>query len=72
MDGLFIGATKAREMRNSMLLAVVVCAPVAWLLQGLGNHGLWIAFLLFMALRAGFLGYSARDLPSWFSEVQNR
>lgn len=70
MDGLFIGATRAREMRNSMLLAVVVCAPVAWLLQGLGNHGLWIAFLLFMALRAGFLGYSARHLPSWFSGPQ--
>ncbi|HZJ95054.1 MAG TPA: MATE family efflux transporter [Thiopseudomonas sp.] len=72
MDGLFIGATKAREMRNAMLLAVAVCAPIAWLLQGLGNHGLWIAFLLFMALRAGFLGYSARNLPSWFGEGQGR
>jgi MATE family multidrug resistance protein len=68
MDGLFIGATRAREMRNSMLLAVIVCAPIAWLLQGLGNHGLWIAFLLFMALRAGFLGFTARHLPSWFQE----
>ncbi len=68
MDGLFIGATRAREMRNSMLLAVLVCAPVAWLLQGLGNHGLWISFLLFMALRAGFLGITARHLPSWFQE----
>lgn len=66
MDGLFIGATRAREMRNSMLLAVLVCAPIAWLLHDLGNHGLWIAFLLFMALRAGFLGFTARHLPSWF------
>lgn len=72
MDGLFIGATRAREMRNSMLLAVLICAPIAWLLQSLGNHGLWIAFLLFMALRAGFLGYSARHLPSWFTSVQKR
>ncbi len=68
MDGLFIGATRAREMRNSMLLAVLVCAPIAWLLQGLGNHGLWISFLLFMALRAGFLGFTARHLSSWFQE----
>lgn len=68
MDGLFIGATRAREMRNSMLLAVLVCAPIAWLLQGLGNHGLWISFLLFMALRAGFLGFTARHLSSWFRE----
>lgn len=66
LDGLFIGATRAREMRNSMLLAVLVCAPVAWGLHDFGNHGLWIAFLLFMALRAGFLGFSARHLPSWF------
>lgn len=66
MDGLFIGATRAREMRNSMLLAVLVCAPVAWLLQGLGNHGLWIAFLFFMALRAVFLGFTARHLSTWF------
>lgn len=68
MDGLFIGATRAREMRNSMLLAVLVCAPIAWLLHDLGNHGLWIAFLLFMALRAGFLGFTARHLPSWFQK----
>ena len=66
MDGLFIGATRAKEMRNSMLLAVLVCAPIAWLLHDLGNHGLWIAFLLFMALRAGFLGFTARHLSSWF------
>lgn len=66
LDGLFIGATRAREMRNSMLLAVAVCAPVAWLLHDLGNHGLWIAFLLFMALRAAFLGISARHVPTWF------
>lgn len=68
MDGLFIGATRAREMRNSMLLAVLVCAPIAWLLHDLGNHGLWIAFLFFMALRAVFLGISARHLPSWFQK----
>lgn len=70
LDGLFIGATRAREMRNAMLLAVLVCAPIAWLLQSYGNHGLWITFLLFMALRAGFLGFSARHLPSWFTPAQ--
>ena len=68
LDGLFIGATRAREMRNSMLLAVIVCAPIAWLLQGLGNHGLCVAFLLFMALRAGFLGFTARHLSRWFQQ----
>lgn len=52
LDGLFIGATRAREMRNGMLLAVLILLPFAWALQGLGNHGLWISFLLFMALRS--------------------
>lgn len=52
LDGLFIGASKTREMRNAMLLAVLLCAPLAWLLQPLGNHGLWLAFLGFMLVRA--------------------
>lgn len=55
LDGLCIGATHTRAMRNGMLLAVGLTAPVAWLLQSLENHGLWLAFLLFMLLRAVFL-----------------
>uniref|UniRef100_UPI0030D977DE MATE family efflux transporter n=2 Tax=Pseudomonas sp. EL_65y_Pfl2_R95 TaxID=3088698 RepID=UPI0030D977DE len=51
LDGLFIGATRAKEMRNAMLVAVAISLPVGWLLQGFGNHGLWIAFLCFMAIR---------------------
>lgn len=51
LDGLFIGATRAREMRNAMLLACAVSLPLGWLLQPLGNHGLWLAFLSFMLLR---------------------
>jgi MATE family multidrug resistance protein len=56
LDGLFIGATRAREMRNAMLLSVVIIAPVAWFAQGLGNHGLWLTLLLFMLLRGFTLG----------------
>jgi MATE family multidrug resistance protein len=56
LDGLFIGATRAREMRNGMLLTLLLTLPFAWVLQGLGNHGLWITFLLFMSLRSLTLG----------------
>ena len=56
LDGLFIGATRAREMRNGMLLTLLLALPFAWVLQGLGNHGLWITFLLFMSLRSLTLG----------------
>lgn len=52
LDGLFIGATRAREMRDTMLLAFALALPLAWWLQGLGNAGLWLAFLAFMALRS--------------------
>lgn len=51
-DGIFVGATLTREMRDSMLFAALaVYLPAWWLLQPLGNHGLWAAFLLFFAAR---------------------
>ena len=51
-DGVFVGATRAREMRNIMLVSTfVVFIPAFYTLQFLGNHGLWLAFLVFMASR---------------------
>lgn len=51
-DGVFVGATRSRDMRNVMLLAAfAVFLPAWWLLQGFGNHGLWAAFLVFLAAR---------------------
>ncbi|NQY27682.1 MAG: MATE family efflux transporter [Piscirickettsiaceae bacterium] len=51
-DGLFIGATRSVEMRNSMLFATFICYLPAWyFLQDYGNHGLWVAFLIFFAAR---------------------
>ncbi|MGC5699743.1 MATE family efflux transporter [Pseudomonas sp. NFXW11] len=70
LDGLFIGATRAREMRNGMLLSLLLLLPCAWALQGLGNHGLWLSFLLFMLLRSLTLGACAWRLERqdrWFS-----
>ncbi len=70
LDGLFIGATRAREMRDAMLVAVVLSLPLGWGLQFLGNHGLWLAFLAFMAVRGLSLGYLAWHLQrrdAWFA-----
>ncbi|MBD8598871.1 MATE family efflux transporter [Pseudomonas sp. CFBP 8772] len=70
LDGLFIGATRAREMRNAMIVTALITAPFAWLASGFGNHGLWLVFLLFMALRAMTLGYLALKLNrsgAWFN-----
>lgn len=75
LDGLFIGATRAREMRNAMLIAVGVSLPLGWLLQGFGNHGLWMAFLCFMAIRGISLGayaYYMNRHNSWWNTDETK
>ncbi|MBD2838522.1 MATE family efflux transporter [Pseudomonas sp. JM0905a] len=70
LDGLFIGATRAREMRDAMLVAVVLSLPLGWGLQFLGNHGLWLAFLAFMAIRGislGALAWRLQRRDAWFA-----
>ncbi len=65
-DGVFVGATRAREMRDIMLAStLVVFLPSWYLLQPLGNHGLWLAFMLFMASRGIGMHwyYGRRVLP---------
>ena len=57
MDGVFIGATRARELRDSMVLAFAGYLVLAIVLERLvGNHGLWCAFCCFMILRGLLLG----------------
>lgn len=52
LDGLFVGATRSREMRNTMLFAAICCyLPAFYLLQPYGNHGLWAALIIFLAAR---------------------
>lgn len=66
-DGVYVGATRAREMRDIMLVsALLVFLPAWFLLQGLGNHGLWLAFTLFLASRGIGMHYwyRRRVLPS--------
>ena len=53
LDGIFIGTTRSAPLRNAMLLSLAAYLPACWLLvPWLGNHGLWLAFTLFMAARA--------------------
>ena len=65
-DGVYVGATRAKEMRNIMLVSTfVVFLPAWYLFQPLGNHGLWLAFLVFMASRGigMHIGYRRTVLP---------
>lgn len=69
-DGVFVGATRAREMRDIMVVSTVLIFLPAWYaLQFLGNHGLWLAFMLFMASRSvGMHYYYRRQLLPRFSD----
>ena len=51
-DGVFVGATRSREMMLVMAGSMLIIFLPTWLLsRPLGNHGLWLAFTMFMAGR---------------------
>ena len=52
-DGIYIGATWARDMRNLMIASLVVFLSAWWALRGFGNAGLWSAMLVLYAARGG-------------------
>jgi MATE family multidrug resistance protein len=51
LDGVYIGATWARDMRNLMLTAFALYLTTWWALRGYGNTGLWVSILVFLAAR---------------------
>ena len=57
LDGIFIGATRGRDMRNMMIVsALIYVAALVVLLPVFGNHGLWMAFLVSLVARGVTLG----------------
>ncbi len=64
-DGVFIGLTASAAMRNAMIISLIIYLVMhygfsyCW-----GVHGMWAAFLAFMALRAVFLWNSYRKMGS--------
>jgi MATE family multidrug resistance protein len=68
LDGVFIGATRTRELMSAMVASLAVFVAASWVLLTLyGNHGLWAAMMIFMAARgvtlARFLPGVVRSLP---------
>ena len=56
MDGIFIGATWSKDMRNMMIAAFAgYLLALAILVPLFANHGLWLSLNLFLALRGLFL-----------------
>ena len=61
-DGIYIGATASRAIRNTLIISSLLVFIPAWycLTPLLANHGLWIAFLLFMISRGVVMTLMAR------------
>ena len=60
-DGVFVGATRAKEMRNNMVVSTFLVFIPAWFaFRFLGNHGLWLALMIFMASRGIGMHYYYR------------
>ena len=56
LDGIFIGTSESRPMRNSTLIALLLFIGTSIALMTWGNTGLWLAFLLFVIFRGLTLG----------------
>jgi len=61
-DGIYIGATASKAIRNTMIISsILVFLPMWYFLMPLyGNHGLWIAFLGFMLARGISMTFFAK------------
>lgn len=66
LDGIYIGTTFTREMRNGMLISLAGYLAAVWLLTPWwGNHGLWGALMFFFVLRA-------LTLYVWYPRIEAR
>ena len=64
-DGVFVGATRSREMMVIMVGSMLfVFLPTWFAFSTLANHGLWLAFTLFMAARGVGMHF-------WFKHLTN-
>lgn len=61
-DGIYIGATASKAIRNTMIISSIVVFLPLWyfLMPVYGNHGLWIAFLGFMLARGISMTFFAK------------
>jgi MATE family multidrug resistance protein len=51
-DGIYIGLTSSKAMRNTMLLSTLVFVGSYYVLVNiLGNHGLWLSMIVFVLAR---------------------
>ena len=67
LDGIFIGASQTKEIRNAMIVSVilfVICS--IYLTRYFENHGIWFSLLLFMVLRSITLRFYFKNILKKF------
>ena len=70
MDGIMVGATETRVMRNSMFLATLTYFGIYYALHPvIGNNALWLAFTLYMFLRGVLQYFMTRRLRALHEKV---
>lgn len=57
LDGIFIGATRGRALRNAAIVSTTLYILIDLALRPWGNLGVWIAFMTSYLLRAAALGW---------------
>ena len=63
LDGIFIGATRTRDMRNGMIISsIIYLITIIVMRPWLDNHGLWLALHVLFIARAVSLGIKYMDL----------
>ncbi len=50
-DGIFLGATASKALRNSVVLSTFLYLSAVYLLMPFGNHGLWCALTILLIAR---------------------
>lgn len=57
LDGIFIGATRSKEMRNASVMSLLLLISAGmWLAPVYGNVGLWVSFVVYVIVRGVSLG----------------
>ncbi len=67
LDGIFIGASQTKEIRNAMIISVISYIFVSTILtRYFGNHGIWFSLLLFMIFRSLSLQFFFKNILKKF------
>ena len=63
LDGIFVGAAQTKEIRNAMILSVLIFVGLSiYFTRYLGNHGIWFSLLIFMILRSFTLQFYFKNI----------